>query len=73
MEEIKTIDARGLSCPEPAMMTRQALMKLGQGKLVVLTDSTTSRNNIERTGKMSGWQVEIIQEPDQSFRIVLTK
>ncbi len=73
MDEIKTIDARGLSCPEPAMMTRQAIMALGQGKLIVLTDSTTSRNNIERTGKMAGWQAEIIQNPDQSYRIVLTK
>lgn len=73
MPDLKTIDARGLSCPEPAMLTRQALINLGKGQLIVLTDSVTSRNNVERTGKIAGWSVEVTQEADQTYRIVLTK
>lgn len=73
MSAMKTLDVRGLSCPEPAMLTREALIELGKGTLVVLTDSATSRNNIERTGKLAGWNVEITQDDEQTYRIKLTK
>ena len=73
MSDIKTIDARGLSCPEPAMLTREALIALGKGQLIVLSDSYTSRSNIERTGKLAGWKAEISQDADGTYRILLTK
>ncbi len=73
MSDPKTLDARGLSCPEPAMLTREALLALGSGTLVVLTDSFTSRTNIERTGKLAGWKAEITQDADQTYRVTLTK
>lgn len=73
MSETKLVDARGLSCPEPAMMTREALLAQGKGIVVVLTDSATSRNNIERTGKLAGWKPEITMEDQETYRITLTK
>lgn len=73
MSEVKIIDARGLSCPEPAMLTREALIALGKGKLIVLSDSFTSRSNIERTAKLAGWSAEVTQDADESYRIVLRK
>jgi TusA-related sulfurtransferase len=73
MSDPKTIDARGLSCPEPAMLTRKALLALGSGTLVVLTDSYTSCTNIERTGKLAGWKAEITQDADETHHITLTK
>jgi len=42
MKEPKTLDVRGLSCPEPAMLTREALIAIGSGTLVVISDSFTS-------------------------------
>lgn len=73
MSDPKTLDARGLSCPEPAMLTREALLALGSGALIVLTDSYTSRANIERTGTLAGWKAEITQDVDDTYRITLTK
>lgn len=73
MSDDKIIDARGLSCPEPAMLTRQALLSMGKGKLVVLSDSLTTRNNIERTGKLAGWKVDVCQDADETYRITMTK
>ncbi len=61
------------------MLTREALLALGSGTLVVLTDSYTSRTNIERTGKLAGWKAEISQDADDTltgtstYRITLTK
>jgi len=73
MIETKTLDVRGLSCPEPAMLTREALFALGSGTLTVLSDSFTSRTNIERTGNRIGWKAEVNQDDDETYRITLTK
>jgi hypothetical protein len=55
------------------MLTREALIALSKGTLVVLSDSFTSRTNIERTGKMAGWKAEVTQDTDETYRITLTK
>ncbi len=73
MTENTTLDVRGLSCPEPAMLTRQALAAQKEGALVVLTDSSTSKGNIERTAKLAGWKAETSQDADQTYRVTLTK
>lgn len=74
MSDIQTLDVRGLSCPEPALRTRQALTALGQGTLVVLVDGTTSQNNVERTGRQLGWQASVsVSEDDDAIRITLEK
>jgi len=69
----KTIDARGLSCPEPAMLTRRALNEQGNGQVIVLVDAVTSRNNVIRTAQLAGWKAEIEEQPDGTFRLILTK
>ncbi len=68
-----TVDARGLSCPEPAMQTRETLKKLMHGTVIVLVDSVTSRDNVIRTAKNAGWSGESELEPDGSFRITLSR
>jgi TusA-related sulfurtransferase len=67
------VDARGRSCPEPAMMTRKALMTAGKGAVVVLVDSVTSRDNVARTASLAGWQSAVEQQSDGSYRLTLTK
>ncbi|MCX7911340.1 MAG: sulfurtransferase TusA family protein [Dehalococcoidales bacterium] len=73
MTEVITVDARGLSCPQPAMMTRQALQKLGKGTVEVLVDSPTAKENVTRLAKNAGWTVTVEDSPDGSARIVLRK
>lgn len=73
MDDIKTVDARGLSCPQPPMLTRQAMQKLDKGTIEVLVDSSTARENVSRLAKNSGWAVTIEDKPDGSSRIVLKR
>ena len=51
MSDVKTVDARGLSCPQPAMLAQEALQKLGKGTIEVLVDSSTARENAARLAK----------------------
>ncbi len=73
MTEIKTVDARGLSCPQPVMLARQAIQKLDKGTVEVLVDSGTARENVSRLARNAGWTVTVEEQPEGSYRIVLNK
>jgi tRNA 2-thiouridine synthesizing protein A len=73
MDTIKTINACGLSCPQPALLTHQALSSLTGGTVEVFVDSATARDNVSRTAQKAGWKANIENQPDGSIRIALTK
>ena len=73
MADIKTVDARGLGCPQPVVLTTEAIKKMVSGTIVVLVDSPTARENVSRSGKKEGWGVVVEEQPDGSCRIVLSK
>ncbi|OIO95808.1 MAG: hypothetical protein AUK03_04760 [Anaerolineae bacterium CG2_30_64_16] len=73
MKEIKLVDARGLSCPEPVLMTQNAIKGLARGPVAVLVDTVTSRNNVSRIAERFGWRVRVEDQPDGSYRLVLDK
>ena len=73
MSDIKTVDARGLSCPQPAMLALQAIKKLDKGEIEVLVDSGTARENVSRLARNAGWEVIIEEQPEGNYRIVLKK
>ena len=50
------LDARGYSCPEPVLMTKQALKK--GTPLKVLVDSATPLQNITRFATNAGYKVD---------------
>jgi tRNA 2-thiouridine synthesizing protein A len=67
------VDARGLSCPQPVMLARQAINEVNQGTIEVLIDSGTARDNVARLGKKSGWAVTVEDQSEGNYRIVLQK
>ena len=73
MTDIRTIDARGLSCPQPAMLTRQVLQKLDKGTIEVLVDTSTALENISRLAGHSGWEVTVEEQSENNYRVVLKK
>ena len=73
MNDPTTLDVRGLSCPEPAMLVRRALGRLEHGRVTVLLDSELSRDTVARLSELSGWRVAVEEQPDGCFRLVLTR
>jgi TusA-related sulfurtransferase len=71
MSDIITVDARGLSCPEPVIRTRQAL-KAGVFPIRVLVDTGTSRDNVSRMAQSQGCKVTVEDKGD-GFVLTLTK
>lgn len=70
--ETKTVDARGLSCPQPIIETKKVIDKLTGGRVEVLVDTVTSRENILRFGLNAGWNGSF-EEIAGGFRLILTK
>lgn len=67
------LDARGLSCPQPVLLTMEKLRTLNQGELVVLVDTDTSRENVSRAAAGLGWQVKKVEPEGEEYRIILQK
>ncbi len=67
----KIVDARGLSCPQPVILTRQAMGE-GQFPIEVLVDTVTSRENVRRAAERAGLKVQVEAVGDE-FKLTLMR
>ena len=68
---MKTVDARGLYCPEPVIMTKKALASK-DSRYEVLVDNITARENVTRFAAHQGYQVSVTEQGDD-YLLTLTK
>lgn len=66
-----TVDARGLSCPQPVILARKAIEE-GQFPVDVLVETVTSRENVRRAAAKMGCQVEVEDRGDD-FKLTLSR
>ncbi len=66
------IDARGLSCPQPVILTNKKIKEMGKGVFEVLVDTDTSKENVSRLAQQLGWYVEV-KRVDDYYCLVLKK
>jgi TusA-related sulfurtransferase len=69
---VTKIDARGLSCPQPVILTRNAIKDAGKRSIEVLVETGTSRDNVSRMAHKEGWQVKV-QEVADGFKLILSR
>lgn len=67
----QAIDARGLSCPQPVVLTKNALDK-APASCEVLVDNPTARENVTRYAEREGYRVSVSEE-GVDYRLTLTK
>ena len=63
------VDARGLSCPQPLMMTNEAI-KTQDGAIKVLVSEPHQRTNVEKFAKDKGKKVTVT-EVGSEYEIVI--
>ncbi len=68
---MEKIDTRGMSCPQPVLMTKNALDKNPEGVDIVV-DNNTAKGNVERFLKNSGFKASI-KEDGKDFIIEARK
>ena len=72
MKMSDTIDARGYSCPQPIIMTRNGLKETKQGEVTIIVDTMTQVQNCVRAAEKLGWKAEW-EEKDDEYYIVAKK
>lgn len=67
---MKEVDARGLSCPEPLMLTANALKGTDEAVKVLVTEPH-QRMNVEKYAKDHG-KTAVSSEKDGYFEVVIS-
>lgn len=65
------LDARGLSCPEPVIMIRKAMMTK-EAAYQITVDNVTSRENVTRFAEHQGYTVTV-SEQDGEYTLTIKK
>ncbi len=65
------IDACGLSCPQPVVLTMNA-MKENKSPLEILVDTNTACENVKRLAENKGYDMKI-EKLGEKFQLTLTK
>jgi len=67
------VDARGLSCPQPVLMTMDEIKKMSKGEIEVLVDTDTSKENVSRAASSKGWTVKDVREEGEGYRVTIAR
>ena len=72
MKTVK-VNAKGLACPQPVVLSRKALAEIESGEVVVYVDSETARDNVKRMAEHEGCMVKVDDQGSDGFVLQLTK
>lgn len=68
---MKTVDARGLACPQPVLLTKKEADS-GELKITVIVDNDTARQNVTKLGTKLQYVIETVDRDDGIY-ITLSK
>ena len=67
------VDAVGLSCPQPVLMTLNMIKEIQKGEIIIKVDTDTSKENVSRAAESRGWDVADIQKDETGYRLIIKK
>jgi len=65
------VDAKGLACPQPVILTKKALDE--HDIVTVIVDNETAKENVSRLAEKSGCTISVESAGDGTFRLILSK
>lgn len=68
----KIVDARGLTCPQPVILTKRAMDEGNIDELTTIVDNSAALENVSKLGKSQGYNVNV-EEQDQNYYIHMNK
>ena len=67
----RVVDARTLPCPQPVILTRQALDEADE--VVTIVDNDAARENVSRLGQYQGLEVAVEEREDGTYLTLIRK
>lgn len=71
MKDIKIVDAKGLNCPQPVVLAKQAIEF--HERIMVIVDNDTALENVTRLGAKLGCSVKCDNKNDGTYEIHLSR
>jgi len=68
-----TVDARGLSCPQPVLMTLDEIRTGREAEIEVRVDTDTSKENVSRAAESQGCTVKGVEPDGDGYRIFIAR
>ena len=68
----KTLDCRGLTCPQPVVSTKKSLEEIDEGTLTIIVDNEVAKSNVCRFLESQGLKA-IVEKQDSDFYIKTVK
>ena len=68
-----TVDARGLSCPQPVLLTLNAIKSGGSDEISIVVDNEAAKENVCRAAANRGWTVADIRDEADGCAISIKK
>ncbi len=68
----RTVDARGLSCPQPVILTKRAMDENSSERITTLVDNPTALENVCKLAKSQGYSFTV-EELDSEKHIHMSK
>ncbi len=67
------VDAGGLSCPQPVLMTLDKIKEIQKGEILIKVDTDTSKENVSRAAQSQGWEIADVKEDEGGYQITVKK
>ncbi|MEA2101108.1 MAG: sulfurtransferase TusA family protein [Thermodesulfobacteriota bacterium] len=67
------VDARGLSCPQPVLMTIDEIKAGKTSEIEIIVDTETSKENVSRAATSQGWKVIDVSQEGNEYKIIIRK
>ncbi|MGC9312855.1 MAG: sulfurtransferase TusA family protein [Sediminispirochaetaceae bacterium] len=68
-----TVDARGLSCPQPVILTLNEIQTGNDPQIIVLVDTDTSKENVTRAAVSKGCTISEVLPDGGGYRILIQR
>ncbi len=67
------VDARGLSCPQPVLMTIDEIKAGATNEIEITVDTETSKENVSRAATSQEWKVTDVSEEGGEYKLTIRK
>ena len=67
------VDARGLSCPQPVLMTLNEIKRGTANEIKILVDTEAAKENVSRAATSQNWKVTDVSKTEAEYKITIQK
>lgn len=68
-----TVDAKGLTCPKPVILTKKELDNLESGSVETIVDNKVAVDNLARLAKGQGYKYTVVTISEDEFKVIIEK